>query len=137
VIDCQGYPDMMEIGNFCKDPPGKNKQCEDEERAHFGLWWVLLTPHSSVIAACCSLIAHCSLLLAPCSSLHLCSLLLAPCALLSSVSVSVANLQQLVARCIVSSPLVLGFNMSNKDQMDRVWPVNSHARNQPLLVTSR
>lgn len=59
---CWGYPDMMEIGNFCKDPLGKNKQCEDEERAHFGLW------------------------------------------------------------CIVSSPLVLGFNMSNDDQMGRVWP---------------
>ena len=53
---------MMEIGNFCKDPPGKNPQCEDEERAHMGLW------------------------------------------------------------CMMSSPLVLGFNMSNKDDMDRVWP---------------
>ena len=53
---------MMEIGNFCKDPPGKNPQCEDEEQAHMGLW------------------------------------------------------------CMMSSPLVLGFNMSNKDDMDRVWP---------------
>ena len=24
--------------------------------------------------------------------------------------------------CMMSSPLVLGFNMSNKDDMDRVWP---------------
>ena len=26
-------------------------------------------------------------------------------------------------RCIMSSPLVLGFNMSNAKQMDRVWPI--------------
>lgn len=60
---CWGYPDMMEIGNFCKDGPGKNQQCYNEEESHFGLW------------------------------------------------------------CIMSSPLVLGFNMSNQDQMGRVWPI--------------
>ena len=54
---------MMEIGNFCKDGPGKNQRCFEEERSHFGLW------------------------------------------------------------CIMSSPLVLGFNMSNPNQMGRVWPI--------------
>jgi alpha-galactosidase len=52
-----------EIGNFCKDGPGKNQRCFDEERSHFGLW------------------------------------------------------------CVMSSPLVLGFNLSNQDQMGRVWPI--------------
>jgi hypothetical protein len=35
---------MMEIGNFCSDPPGANPQCEDEERAHFGLWCIMSSP---------------------------------------------------------------------------------------------
>ena len=34
--------------------------------------------------------------------------------------------------CIMSSPLVLGFNMSNQDQMGRVWPVTTMAH--PLRV---
>ena len=41
---CWGYPDMMEIGNFCKDPLGSNPKCEDEERAHFGLWCIMSSP---------------------------------------------------------------------------------------------
>jgi alpha-galactosidase len=54
----------MEIGNFCKDGPGKNNtKCFEEERSHFGLW------------------------------------------------------------CMMSSPLILGFNMSDADRMDRVWPI--------------
>eukprot|EP00756_Hemistasia_phaeocysticola_P048504 Hpha_TRINITY_DN22926_c0_g1::TRINITY_DN22926_c0_g1_i1::g.154059::m.154059/K07407/E3.2.1.22B, galA, rafA; alpha-galactosidase len=58
---CWGYPDMMQIGNFCSDPPGENPRCEAEERSHMGLW------------------------------------------------------------CMMSSPLILGFNMSDTHRMDRVW----------------
>ena len=42
---------MMEIGNFCRDPPGVNPQCEREERAHFGLWCIMSSP--LVLVGCC------------------------------------------------------------------------------------
>lgn len=32
---------VMEIGNFCSDAPGRNLQCENEERAHMGLWCIV------------------------------------------------------------------------------------------------
>ena len=41
----------MEIGNFCRDPPGVNPQCEREERAHFGLWCIMSSP--LVLVGCC------------------------------------------------------------------------------------
>eukprot|EP01052_Picozoa_sp_SAG31_P015660 SAG31_NODE_1012_length_10379_cov_3.699319_10_plen_185_part_00 len=75
---------MAKVGNFCKDRPGENTKCFEEERSHFGLWY---DRHPRLFYSC------------------------------------IANTVNLLPRCMMSSPLILGFNMSNEAQMDRVWPI--------------
>ena len=85
----------MEIGNFCSDPPGTNPQCEDEERAHFGLWCIMSSPLVLVRAQLWSLTRAIA---------DSCSLV--PVATVTCLSKMDSQ----------------GFNMSNSLIMDRVWP---------------